>query len=59
MFKIIENTSISKRKQIDCLRLKLLQIAKKITILRYYLNIIAINIQELITINYLLKYNIK
>ncbi len=26
---------------------------------KYYLNIVIANIQELITINYLLKYNIK
>ncbi len=27
--------------------------------LKHYLNIIVVNVQELITINYLLKYNIK
>jgi len=27
--------------------------------LKNYLNIIVVNVQELITINYLLKYNIK
>jgi len=41
--KIAENAFIPKKK-IDCLRLKLLQIARKITISKYYFNIIVVDI---------------
>ncbi len=41
--KATENTFIFKKK-IDCLRLKLLQIAKKTITFKYYLNIVVINV---------------
>ncbi len=47
------------KKEINRLRLKLLQIARKTIMFEYYLNVVVVDIQELITINYLFRYNIK
>jgi len=56
--KITKNALISKKK-IDCLRLRLLQTTRKTTTLKHYFDVIIANVQELITINYSFKHNIK
>jgi len=56
--KITKNAFISKKRN-RLSKIKITTNNKKTTISKYYFNIIVVNIQELITINYLFRYNIK
>jgi len=58
LFKTTKNVTISKKRN-KLFKIKIITKQKKIIMLKYYLNTIVVNVQELITINYLLRYNIK
>ena len=46
-----QKTRLCLRKETSRSRLRLLQIAKKITTLKHYLNVIVVDVQELMTLN--------